>query len=228
ITSLVETLRQDDDAEVKRTADRIIIASDSLPGKGLVRLDWSADTGYEYLPSPGAGDYDKNWVLYGDDTGTTPSSPTSPAPQRSSSCSSSVSGFDGGTGSSDGASHALLEEVDEELSEALATLEKAAAVVDTVRCDTPRSVPGQAASANAARSFYIGGEDAEEEGVPDDDTLAEDFTLDDCRELNDNVPRLPLVPTTTPSESIEDVFDQTDWTTATLSPKSRGVSFDEG
>ncbi|KAF4755125.1 hypothetical protein FOZ62_025255, partial [Perkinsus olseni] len=128
ITSLVETLRQDDDAEVKRTAERIIIASDSLPGKGLVCLDWSADTGYEYLPSPAAGDYDKNWVLHGDDTGTTPSSPTSPAPQRSSSsCSSSVSGFDGGTGSSDGASHALLEEVDEDLSEALATLDRAAA-----------------------------------------------------------------------------------------------------
>ncbi|KAF4662244.1 hypothetical protein FOZ61_002629 [Perkinsus olseni] len=188
ITSLVETLRQDDDdAEVKRTAERIIISSDTLPGKGLVRLDWSADTGYEYLPSPAAaGHYDKHWVLHGDDTGTTPSSPTSPGPQRSSSCSSSVSGFDGGTGSSDGASHALLEEVDEELSESLATLEKAAAVVDTVRCDTPRSVPGQAASANPARSFYIGGEDTEEEGVPDD-ALAEDFTLDDCREVNDNV-----------------------------------------
>ncbi|KAF4699945.1 hypothetical protein FOZ63_028584, partial [Perkinsus olseni] len=124
ITSLVETLRQDDDAEGSSSPPTVCLARASSVWTGQRTRATSTS-----LPLPPGTTTSTGSFTVVDDTGTTPSSPTSPAPQRSSSCSSSVSGFDGGTGSSDGASHALLEEVDEELSEALATREKAAAVV---------------------------------------------------------------------------------------------------
>lgn len=70
-------------------------------------------------------------VFYSDDIGTAlspSSSSTRPVPPCSSSC-SSLSGVDGGTGSSDGAGHTLLEEVDEELAEALAARQKTTTTV---------------------------------------------------------------------------------------------------
>lgn len=59
-------------------------------------------------------------------------------------------------------------------------------LTDTIRHDTPRSTPGQA-SPSISRSFYIGGEDAEDERVDD----AVDFPLEDYRQMNDDVGGIP-------------------------------------
>ncbi|KAF4663222.1 Ubiquitin carboxyl-terminal hydrolase MINDY-1 [Perkinsus chesapeaki] len=226
ILEIIHTLQEDDDREVKRCARGITVQSIASRGGHYHgwSLDWALETGYELLPSAPGDDYTIAWVVDGDDH-SGHSSPPSPAPQHSSSSSS----FDGGTGSSD---HGILDDDDDEdeLHDTSNSIRKSSLAVDSIHhCDTPRSVPGRHLAGGGASSFYIGAEDSDNdlsEEVPD----ADDFTVDDCRELDDeSVGRLPL-PLETSREStndIEDVFDQTDWTTATLSPSSRGISFDE-